>query len=252
MKKILLILLVLVSIDGIAQKQKPKNLQYYDRKRLRFGYSLGYTTMDFTIRNSSAITVSDTVYSVENKRLPGFHLNIVSEVHLVNYLDVRFLPGLSFGERDLKYLVYNRRNDEFDIHTMQIESTFLDFPLLLKYSSERLNNYRAYIIGGGSIRYDLAAQREISPEEKPKVRLRPLDCYYELGFGVDYFFEYFKFATEIKLAVGVSNVLIPDNTQFSRCIYRMNSKIVSISLHFEGGKYEAVTNFMGKLLWWKS
>ena len=115
----------------------PKNLSKYDYKRLRFGYTLGYTTMDFSFKYSEEFATrditTDTVFGIENARLPGFHLGIVSEFHPVNYLDIRFLPGLSFGERKLSYLQYNHKKSKYEVHYMQIESTFLDFPLLLKY-----------------------------------------------------------------------------------------------------------------------
>ncbi len=210
--------------------------------------------MDFVMHHSGTFLSpeTDTVFGFENKRLPGFHLSIVSEFHLVEYLDLRFLPGLSFGERNLSYLLYDPDDNDFNVHIMQIESTFLDFPLLLKYSSKRLNNYRAYIIGGGSIRYDLAAQKDIRPEEKPKIRLNPMDYYYEVGFGVDFFLEYFKFSTEIKMARGITNIMVPDNTQFTSSIERMNSKLICVSMHFEGGKYEAMSSLMGKILWWRN
>lgn len=248
------ILLIALASTVFAQRQVPLNLPKYDYKKLRFGYSLGYSTLDFTIRNSGSFLTPefDTVFSIENQRLPGFHLAIISELHLVNYLDLRFLPGLTFGSRDLKYLIYDKRDQKYNVHTMQIESTFLDFPLLLKYSSKRLNNYRVYLLGGGSFRYDLAAQKEISPQERPKIRLRAPDYYYEIGFGLDYFLEYFKFSTEIKMGVGMTNILVPDGTQFTTSIERMNSKLVSVSLHFEGGKYDGMQKFMGKLMWWRN
>ncbi|MBI4649242.1 MAG: hypothetical protein HY738_22260, partial [Bacteroidia bacterium] len=64
-------------------------------------------------------------------------------------------------------------------------------------------------------------------------------------------FEYFKFSTEAKLAVGITNVMVNDNTEFSTIVQRMNSKIISVSLHFEGGKWEDFAGIVGKIMWWK-
>lgn len=251
MRSIFNIIFVFCFTLSVAAQDAPWNLPKYDCKKLRFGYTLGYTTMDFSIRPSDDFMILDSVYSIENKRLPGFHLGIVSEFHAGKYIDIRFLPGLSFGERDLSYLLYDYDDQMFKVHTMKIESTFLDFPILMKYSSERLNNYRVYVLGGGSIRYDLAAQKEIKPQEMPKIKLKPLDLYYEIGFGIDYFLEYFKFSTEIKMAVGTNNVVVPDGSQFTSSINRMNSRLISISLHFEGGKYDGMRTIMGKIMWWR-
>ena len=192
--------------------------------------------MDFTIHFSDQMALSDSILSVQTHRLIGFNINIVSEVHLFKYLDLRFLPGLNFGQRNMEYVFYNEHENTTERHTMYIESTHLDLPVLLKYSSARLNNYRLYLVGGGAFRYDWAAQKEIQDIEKPKITLKPWDAYYEIGAGIDFFLEYFKFSIETKLSVGLNNIISSDNYE-SMIIRKMNSKIFFISLHFEGGKY---------------
>ena len=143
------------------------------------------------------------------------------------------MPGLDFGQRNISYVLKSKKDTAYYTHEMKIESIFLDFPLLLKYKAARLNNYRPYLIGGASVRYDLASQKKIKEEEKPKIRLNPLDFYYELGFGIDFYLPYFKLSTELKLAVGLMNVLNRDNTEFTSSIGKMNSKLILLSFHFE-------------------
>ena len=162
-----------------------------------------------------------------------FKIAIVSSARISEDLSIRFLPGLSFGQRNLEYSVYDPASKRVDTHVMKLESTFIQFPVLLKYKAKRLNNYRPYIVFGGSIGYDLASQKEIKEEEKPKVRLEPLDTYAEIGFGIDYYFTYFKFSTEIKFCMGLSNILKPDNTQYTQAIDEMHSRLVVLSFHFE-------------------
>jgi hypothetical protein len=224
-------LILVVSSSVIAQRRQVYNTPTYDLDPLHFGFSLGLNSMDFNIYPSKYLFELDTVYKVNCVPQMGFNIGIVSNLRLGRYFDLRFLPGISFGQRNLEYLIY--KDKEFSLKTMQIESTFLEAPLLLKYKAKRLNNYRPYLIGGFTYRLDLSAQKEIKEEEKPKIRIGQHDVYYELGFGVDYYFPFFKFSTEIKYAVGIANIINPDNSEYSRAIEDMFSNMIILSFHFE-------------------
>lgn len=189
--------------------------------------------MDFRIKHASNFTSLDSVDNVENTRRMGFNISIVSSLRLSEYLDLRFLPGLSFGQRDLTYSYFNKEKNTTQTRTMKIESTFIDFPFVIKYKAKRINNYRPYVIAGTNFALDLASQKEIKEEEKPKIRLEPFDIYYEIGFGIDYYLTYFKLSTEIKIAIGILNILRPDYSQYTTSIDRMTSNVVSFNFHFE-------------------
>lgn len=224
-----------------AQRRAPENLPKLDLQAAHFGYSLGLNMMGFTIRPSAAYYLMDTVYAIETGHYVGFNINMIANVRLANYLDLRFLPGLMFGQRDMEYKLLE--DGSFRRHTMMIESTFLDFPILLKYKAARLNNFRPFLIGGGSFRVDLAAQRKIDPSEYPKIRLKPIDAYYEVGVGADFFLEYFMFGVELKGSFGIFNLVRYDNSEYTMAYSRLNSKMLILSFHFEGGKID-------KIKWW--
>ena len=61
------------------------------------------------------------LYEVITKFI-GFNINMISNLRLAEYIDVRFLPGLMFGQRNLKYKYI--KNGEYRLHNMMIESTF--------------------------------------------------------------------------------------------------------------------------------
>lgn len=234
MKKIIFIIVLFNTISSLAQPEqtRPFNLPKYDQIPLHFGMSLGLNYMDFTIHHSRDFWFLDSIYSIENIPQLGININIVTNLNLNENFCFRFLPGLNLGQRNLEYWI--KKDTIFYSHTMRIESTFLDFPFLFKYNGVRLNNFRPYLIGGGSIKFDLASQKKIRDEERPKIRLKRMSYYYEFGFGSDFFLEYFKFAIELKYVVGINNVIVPDNTQFTRSIERMNSKMLMLSFTFEG------------------
>lgn len=243
-ERFILIIIFLVLVQTMwAQRRRPENLPKLDNQTAHFGYSLGLNSMGFTIRPVQEFLFFDTVFGIETTHYVGFNINMIANLRILEYLDVRFLPGLMFGQRDLEYKVM--RDTSFRRHTMRIESTFLDFPLLFKYKAARLNNFRPFLVGGASFRVDLAAQRKVDPTELPKIRLKPLDAYYEVGVGVDFFLEYFMFGIELKGSFGMFNMVRYDNSEFSEVYQKLNSKMIILSFHFEGGKID-------KIKWWEN
>ena len=241
MKISLSILFFIISFTTLAQykQQQQKNLPDYDYKRLHFGFTVGTNIMDFGIvkaDNFFSTSEFSQVYAIENQPNVGFILGPVSNLRLGEYFDLRLLINLSFGQRNLNYLLIEdttAANPVLTKHTMQIPSTYLEFPLLLKYKAMRINNYRPYLIAGVNPKVDLAARKKIKQEEMPKIRLKNLDVAWEVGAGIDFYLPYFKFSTELKYSGGIMNIVVPDGTQYSGAIKKMNSNIWTISLHFE-------------------
>jgi hypothetical protein len=201
---------------------------------MHFGFTLGVNRANFIIHPAPHFERFDTLKSVESLPKYGFNLGIVSELMLHQYVTLRFIPNLSFAERNLQYSF-----EGFDtiVRTKTIESTFLNFPLDLKLRSKRVNNFGAYILAGGGYTLDLASKRNTVNSTDPKdqiVKLQRDDFFYELGAGAEFYLEYFKFAIEGKLSIGTKNLLIKDNTIYSDSIDKLNSKVFLISITFEG------------------
>ena len=233
LKRLLILILTCLPLVVFSQKQKPKNDPAYDKKPLHFGFTIGLNTMDFTVYHSGEY-LKDSLYADVSQLRPGFNINIISNLKLTKYFDLRFLPGISFGQRNL---LYNKDKILVDDGIQKLESSFLEFPLLVKYKSKRINNFRPFLIGGGNYRIDLAARKDYDETENRYVRLKRSDLYYEIGFGIDFYLKYFKFTTELKLAVGLRDVLVHDLTsgrpEFVRAIDILKSNILILSFHFE-------------------
>ena len=117
-----------------------------------------------------------------------------------------------------------------------VESTYLEFPLLLKLRSDRINNFAVYLIAGGKYSMDMASQKDVNQaiDDEIVIKLRRTDHSAEIGGGVDMFLPYFKFGLELKLGVGIPNLLIDDNTRFSSPIESLRSKTYMFTFTFEG------------------
>jgi hypothetical protein len=240
------IILLLIQISSFGQKQKPKNKSWYDDDPFHFGFCLGINTTDFNITPSQTNLMIDSLYPEASILYPGINIQIVTNLRAGKYFDVRFLPGVSFGQRNIRFYRidpnFSKTNPNKQIPVLQndkqqIESSFLEFPLLLKFKGERLNNIRPYIIGGVNFRYDLAGQKEFDEQNPVYLRLKRPDFYYEFGGGFDFYLTFFKLSVELKLSDGIGNVLVndpaPGHQKYYNAIEKMTSQIWVLSFHFE-------------------
>lgn len=249
MKKYLTVILFLLLVTNLfAQKQRVKFLSTFDDKRIHFGFTLGVNALDFNVLNYNPIGENpdfmpypldrvargSIIRSDVPEIVPGFTVGIISSLRLTNDLNLRFLPGMSFGERKLRYnvLVYDINFYE-PTDYYSIKSTFLDFPLLIKYKARRINNDRPYVIFGAAFRQDISrtAQEDL-------VKLKSGGFYAEFGAGWDHYFPFFRFSVEAKVSLGLNDQLgdLPASTQrlyYAQSIKNLKSNIFTLSFHFE-------------------
>ncbi|MCK5731151.1 MAG: PorT family protein [Draconibacterium sp.] len=251
MKKIYfsILLIFLVSIV-FGQKQKVKYLTTFDDKLIHFGFTLGINGLDFRVHNYNPIGENldytppevsldypgrdDFVRSDLTEVIPGFTVGIVTSLRLTRDLNLRFLPGMSFGERKLVFNVPVYDINQYEsLPYYSIKSTFLDFPLLFKYKARRINNGRPYIVFGPAFRQDISrtAQEDL-------IKLKNGSFYAEIGAGWDNYFPFFKFSLEAKFSFGLTNQLgnLPSVTQrqyYAQSIKNLRSNLFTLSFHFE-------------------
>jgi hypothetical protein len=134
-----------------------------------------------------------------------------------------------------------QKNDSTLIFIKGVESTFLLFPIELKLQSKRLDNFGAYVIGGGGYALDLAANKHTAGvsdgsgyQLDDAVKLKRDDFFYSAGAGVDFYLHYFKLSLEMKLLQGTKNLLNHQNNIFSKAIDKVNSHMLVFSITFEG------------------
>tara|TARA_A200000113_G_scaffold38503_1_gene31416 strand:+ start:720 stop:1415 length:696 start_codon:yes stop_codon:yes gene_type:complete len=231
MKKIYKVALILLLCQNLfAQRYNvPLNLPNYDNKPIHFGFLIGLNTLDFKLTPVSY--VEDELFVIQSQNQKGFNLGVVSNIRLGNNLDIRFIPTLSLAERRIFYTLND--NTVLTDENKKIESTFIEFPVSIKYKSSRYNNGRAYIITGLKYSLDLASQRNIDDEGLEIVKIKKDDFLYEIGLGLDFYLPYFKFSPELKGNFGLTNLVVNDGSIYSRSIKVMKTRGFSISFTFE-------------------
>jgi len=229
------LLTLFVSLSYSQRSELTKNYRNFDRRLLHFGFMLGGNTADFSTRYKPGLLENYNYNSIQNQSQAGFQLGIISSLKLgTPMIRLRFIPTLSFQERVLNY-------DGFDqdglplIFPERVGSTNLDFPLLFKLRTLRYNNFSAYIITGAQYTLDLQTKENSSQVfSDPFIKIRRHDFQGQIGAGVDFFLEYFKFGIELKFSHGLRNTLIQDNTRLSSPIDQLYNRVWFISLTFEG------------------
>jgi hypothetical protein len=220
-----------------AQLPKIKNLQDFDERKYHFGFLLGYNSSDFVITHRPGNLPFDTTLAIRNYRKPGFNLGIISSLKLTNGVRLRFLPSLAFQDREVEYRFYSPGRDTIFSMTKKPEPTYLEFPLLLKFRTNRINNWASYVLAGGKYGIDMSSDIKTSnsgPPETQVLKIKKTDLTYEIGGGFDFFLEYFKLGLELKLSMGAINILYPEPSAFSNPIDKLRSRTWTFSITFEG------------------
>jgi len=208
-------------------------LPKYDLAPYHFGFTLGINTMNFMIKPVKDFSYVDTIFTLESSAGSGFNIGIVSNLRLAEYLDLRFIPTLSFGERTL---IFNQKiNDTLFFNTRKkVESAFVDFPFELKFKSKRLHDTRAYVLTGVKFSIDLASQaKKKAQDEEIRIKLKKNDVAFEFGVGFDFYTTYFKFGTELKMSYGLRDMLTHENNVYANNIDKLNSKVFQLTFTFE-------------------
>ena len=218
---------------ALAQKRRVLNLPNYDKQTIHFGFLLGVNSFNFIPTPIKDLRDVDSVLVIQPGSGSGFSLGIISNLHMGDNFDLRFMPTLSFGERKLNYKINLLAQDSVISRDKRVESTFLEFPLLLKFKSARLNNGRAYLIGGVKPVIDLASQDKVDDKGEKILKLKRNDINYEIGFGFDFYSQYFKFTPEFKMSYGLKNLLVQDNNLYTLGLHSIHSKAFYLSFTFE-------------------
>ncbi|WP_448520151.1 type IX secretion/gliding motility protein PorT/SprT [Rhodoflexus sp.] len=234
-----LLVALLAAHNTMAQLQKKrntsgygrsKNLPTYDDRVLRYGFQLAIHQSRFNIRYSDFFAnSSDSTTGVRPQWSPGFMLGLITSFRLGNELwNLRFVPNVSFYERNIEY---QYRNDPENLHNETYENTFVELPFLLKYKSLRRGNHRMYMVGGVSANFKVAGRKERLNDLQLQTANQNLEICY--GLGWDLYFEFFKFAPELRFSHGVPNLLINNGNRVSNSLSRLTTHRVTLILNFE-------------------
>ena len=241
MKKNFLLFIILISFATFFSQSS--NLGDFDDKPVHFGFALGFNQPGFYLeKKSSHVFLDDSLQSLLVSSKGGFTLGVITSLNINQNFKIRFvLPSLSFQESELKYTYLNPSNLDQKVYFKPLRPVYLDFPVLLKFRTNRIDNYAVYGIVGLRYGIDMSSNIDVNNSidlDDQIIKLNKHDFGSEIGGGLDLFLEYFKLGIELKLGSGMRNMLYntpgEDPTKFDNAIESLRSRVWTLSFTFEG------------------
>ena len=244
MKKLTLLLIVILFTINLAKAQNWAG--GIDEERFNWGYSFQYISAEYKIWKNpnwrkpyndinGNLTPNDLT-SISSKPTPGFAIGFVGNRKINNNLDLRLTPTLVFSDRKITYK-YAPYPDGEEIEK-KISATMVDLPLSLKLKSDRLMNFRGYILGGLKYSIDMTSSKKqnnvnIQDEQLKYINNQKSFLSYEAGAGMDFYFGFFKMSTELKVSQSFKDIIIHEPTAFTSPIDKAKLRHFTFSLFFE-------------------
>ncbi len=228
-------LLLLSSLGSFAQREIYREEQ--DQKPYYFGISLSAVYSRFQVEHHPVFLDQDTIMVAEPDNTPGLSLRLVAALNLSNRFELRFNPGLIFTERPLLYELNPKYPGDVEqgYHVKKtVESIITTFPLSLKFKSDRIGNFRVYMLGGGKLDYDLASNAKKRKAED-QVKIQKISYGIEGGIGFNFYRKSVTISPEIKISNGLNNLHDRnEKLNYSRVLDRIQSRMIIFTLHLEG------------------
>ena len=236
MKHLIFAIVVLLSFNSsyaqLFSKEKIKNLENMDKKVLSWGYFLGFSSYDFKIEYEQDL--EDILFDATT----GFQVGLTGDLRINDHINLRFEPGVYFTTRTLRYDESYFDGQPFNDSDLlrELKSTYIHFPLLVKFSTQRIDNFRPFIVGGVSTAINLSSnEKNPSDNSGGQFRMTSSNYFYEIGFGIDLYLLYFKFTPSIRGVFAFNDEAIRDtdpNSPWTGNINGMRTRAVFINFTF--------------------
>lgn len=233
LKRSLFVAALLLSFSAFAQPQL--NMEEHDQKPYYFGISLGFNRSGFHTELHPNYLEQDSILTAEAIPALGFNLGLSATARINQRFELRVNPQLMFMDRVIQYnLRYPDRLDNAYVVQKKVESVIVSAPLQLRFLSDRIGNFRVYMMGGGKLDYDLASNAQ-SRNTDDMIRIRKYDYGIEGGIGFKFYYPSFILAPEIKFSNGFRNMHgRTPKLNYSNVIDNINSRMIVFTLHLEG------------------
>lgn len=221
------------SLGARGFNDKLLNRPYADNRGWHLGFSVGLHVQDITFTHNGYTTPDGATWFMDQPAFsPGFNVTGLIDLRLNSYFNVRFSPGMFFGNREIKMVDTTLGGKT----SQNIKSAYVSLPIDLKYSAARWQNARPYLTAGVMPTVDVAKKKT------DLLALKSFDTYLTVGFGCDFYLPFFKFIPEVKFCFGLADVLKhdrpdlaeePDKLAITQSLKRATSKMVIFTFYFE-------------------
>lgn len=211
------------------------NRPYADLKRWHLGFSVGAHVQDLSFTHNGYVSPDGQKWVAEVPDFsPGFCVNVLADLRLHKYINLRFSPGMYFGNKSVEMIDYNSGGAEKK--RQDVKSAYVAVPLDLKISGDRMRNVRPYVTAGVMATFDVSKKRSEA------LMFNSTDAYLCVGMGLDFYLPFFKLNPEIKFCFGLTDILRhnrpdltddPDTFKMTQSLSKVKSNMVVLSFYFE-------------------
>lgn len=226
------LILMCCAFSSMAQYQKwaKRNNPNYDQRKITYGFLIALHSTAYQVKYSDkfATPAFDTVGSVQPQWSPGFVLGLIVNYRLADFFDLRLTPQVAFYEHRLQY----RYTDNTPTEEQVVETTVVEFPLLLKYKSERRGNIRMYMIGGIKPGFEASGKKDMD-NTVAGLEVKNFSTNLDIGFGFDLYYPLFKFSPEIRFSRGLTNLLDNTTNRYGAPLKSVNTNTITVYFLFQ-------------------
>jgi hypothetical protein len=130
-----------------AQLRDYMNLPDHDSKKYYLGIGFMFESSHLQVSAHPKFLQSDSILYVNPGNSGGFGVSGMFTFRLADHLEFRFaFPEFIFASNSLSYHVSYPPAGEQTLATKQIQSLLLGFPAQVKFLSDRINNFRVYML----------------------------------------------------------------------------------------------------------
>lgn len=221
--------LLSLNLSGQGFRWARQNNPNYDERKISYGFLIGIHTSGYQVNTSEKFVTQsfDTLQSVMAPFSPGFSLGFLINLRVNSDLDLRITPKAGFFQHELQFNFTNLTQQ-----AQLVETTMVEFPILLKYKSMRRGNIRMYMIGGINPSVEASGKNDIQSTTEI-IDIKTTNLTLEAGMGFDFYFPLFKFSQEIRFSRGIKNMLGSDPSSFSEPLVRLNTNTISVYFIFQ-------------------
>jgi hypothetical protein len=164
----------------------------------------------------------------------GITMGLLATLKINDHIELRVNPQLIIGgSKYIDYTLKSVKPGEQTQHQQILPSTLVSLPAHFKLNSDRIENFRLYILGGVKFDFDLSSN-STSRNAEDLVKLNAADFGLEAGLGVNIYLPFVTVSPEIKFSYGISNLHKLDNgLKYSNVLDKLRSRMIVFSIHLE-------------------
>lgn len=238
--------LCLTVLMAMAQERKVQNKPYTDLRPLHLGILVGMNLQDIELENVGPQSIlqedgtmkTQTIVCDDDKWNAGFSVGVLADLRISQHLNLRFTPTMHFGAKHLTFYNMTELTAEGRLTelTQDMKTTYMSFPVDLKFSAERWNNYRPYIIAGVNQLVNLTSKNQ------DYLQLKRADTMIEVGLGCDLYLPFFKLIPELKFCYSLTNAIdwrhadeLQDTNKrmYANAVKSGQTKMIVLTFYFE-------------------